>query len=896
MRVLSPRGTLCILLCNSHRPLVNPGQHVLWGELIAEPGAWLAVQVRASASGTVSAVERTHIAIIADDDQPAAPVLFPPLSPHAQTREAVIERARAAGMVGQGGAGFPTHAKLSAQHIHTLVVNAVECEPFLAADYRRMGESPEEVAAGIRIAAKTLGATTAVIAFKPVSRAYVGHVGRCVKDVPFKLKELHGGYPAGEGKLIIKALGGPAIRRPDIEQDYGYIVLNVHTLYRLARAVELGEPVTRRALTLAGDRMPVPCTCDVPIGMSFEEVFRQTGNDGLPRSQPLRLGGPMMSPETTDRHLPVTPRTLGILAFDPHHAPTLVSHCVGCRNCQLACPLHLQPYEIHHAVHGRSHAALAGLHLEQCIECGACEYYCSTNIPLMSAIREAKRMVNLPVLPFAAPALHRAQRYLPDCAYVAMALVPMILFSMWQFSAYALALWTACAAGAVGAEWLFNAVARGARTATHTVLDCTALVTGLLLAAALPAGFPPLIALSAAAIGIVCFKSIAGGVGRNFLNPALVIRALLLVIFPRAMTTWPPPSHAAVDALTTATPLNYIQHHGMDSLIGSTTILPLLRDLALGKHSGSMGEIPIVLCLACGMFLLVLRIINWRIPAFFLAGFIAAFVCTPAQSWSVETCQCLLVHLCSGGLVIGAFFYLTDSVGLPDFPLAGYAVAFIAGALVMVIRDNGYYPEGVTYGILGAQLLRPALDLAGRNILAFRRGTHSAWLRNWVRAHLPHGAVAAIVVAMAMLIPPHVIPPVVVGGVTLPPSILAAVSNHWGWHIEADVPGYAAPLRVAFDITFRGIVSNVVIVSHHETHGIGSQCADARGAAFRAMFNGLRFDTIALRDPEAEKDDRDTTIDAISGATVTCNNICHGVRNAADDLNTFFPFAGQGAQ
>ena len=883
---VAPAGVLRVPLAPGQLPLVARGAAVVWGQVIAEPHERFAVRAHASCSGVVTDVSAKEIAIAAAAQQPAAPVLLAPLPASDWTKEHVAARAREAGLLGQGGAGFPTFVKLSAAGIHTLVVNAVECEGYLTCDYRRMLESAAEVMSGVAIAARVLGAARVVVGYEPHYRAAIEALQPHAADLPVTWKCVGDGYPSGEGKLIIAAIGGPVIRRPAIEQDFGYIVLNVNTLYRLARAVLQGEPLTRRTMTLGGGLMLAPGNFDVPIGLSLAELFRQTGNDALPAGQPLRLGGPMMSPETIQCDTPVTQRSLGVLALPSAAVPTCITHCIGCFRCKETCPVGLSPNEFHYAVRDSNTAALRQLHLEQCIECGSCEYACPVNVPLIRAIQDGKHALNQRSMAFAPPALHHAARYLPDCFHVALALLPLLLFSCWQWGWSALAVWLAGAIGAVGAEWVFYRISKGTQAAWECVRDCTALVTGLVLAASLPAGFPPLLVAVAAGCGLLFMKLLNGGVGKNMFNPAMVARAALLFLVPRAMTTWPAPRHAAIDALTTATPLGHIHEHGADYLVSCAPAGTLLRELLVGNHAGSLGEVSIVLCLIAGAYLIALRIVKWQTPLLFIGGFVLAFLAHHVATGHRPDWYLLAIHLCSGALVVGSIFYVTDYVGASNYRGGRYFLMLCAGALTYLLRERGYYPEGVCYAILAAQMLRPVSDLIGRALLVHKQWDNVSTLLAWTRGHalriIAGGALAALTVLASGMLPradARTCPAV------WPACIRAAASNAWGWRLTAEVPGYNAPMVVAFDVTRAGIISNLCILSCHETRGIGSTVAGERGAAFRHSFDGRHFDDLALRGLAEKGETDEGTVDGISGATISCNNIVLGVRNAVNDFN-----------
>ncbi|NLF39737.1 RnfABCDGE type electron transport complex subunit C [bacterium] len=888
---IEPRGDVRLPLSDAQRPVAAAGDHVAWGQVVAEPAADLGVYLHASVSGTVTEIAGPHIAVRPDARQPDGPLRMRAIPESEWTREIIAARAREAGLTGHGGAGFPTFVKLCARNIHTLVINAAECEPYITCDYRRIVESPREVLDGARIAAAALGARKIVVAYENHYAPAIDVLKEYAADLPVVFSSIGTGYPCGEGKLIIEAIGGPRIKRPAIEQEYGYIVMNVNTAFALAQAVMQGIPVTRRVITVSGANMHRFGNFDVPVGITIQDVLHATGNEAIDPAHPLRLGGPMMSPEILDRLQVITSRTVGVLALPDRTTDTLVAHCVGCFNCRDVCPVHLAPNEIHYAVSHGDRTTLRRLHLEQCIECGACEYTCISNVPLLKSIREGKRMIGLRSVPFAPPAIHRRVAYWPDCLVVALSLLPIIAFSWWEWGWQALGVWWAGATGAVAAEWLYYRAKEGFAAARSHIADCTALVTGLLIAASLPAGFPAAAAALAAALATLLIKLLCGGIGRNMFNPALVARAALLVLMPRAMTTWPAPRHAVIDALTTATPLGHLHEHGPDYLFSKAGTVSLLDQLFIGNHAGSLGEVSIALCIVACLLLAARRIVKWYLPLAYLGGFILSFTAVGMIDGSGFDGRLLLFHLCSGSLVLGAVYYVTDYAGASAF-VSGRCIAnALAGVLTHLFRYKGYYPEGVCYGILAAQACRPAIDATGRYLLAVkwqdtrRLLAETAGRYAWRAAGAAAVAAACCIAAGVM----HAREGASRDG-SLPEGILAVATNGWGCSFTVTAKGYSSPLTFSFDVTTGGIVSNVAIVSEHETIGLGGLIDEAAGVPLRAAVNGRHYDDLLLKGLNEPGEPDEGNIDGISGATITCNELLNTIRNAVADYNDVQPF------
>lgn len=284
---------------------------------------------------------------------------------------------------------------------------------------------------------------------------------------------------------------------------------------------------------------------------------------------------------------------------------------------------------------------------------------------------------------------------------VILALLPTTIYGIYLFGFQALVLVIVTVAAAVGAEWGFRAITRQER---H-IGDCSAIVTGLLLALVLPPSTPIWMAILGAIMAIVVAKEFFGGLGQNPFNPALIGRAFLLMSFPAAMTTWHKPLQGLVDAASTATPLNMVKQgmalKDVAASIGASDVGGLYWQLFLGNRAGSLGETSILLVLVGGIFLIALGVIQFVIPLTILAStalFAFLFGMDP------------LFALLSGGVVFGAFFMATDYATSP-LTIKGKLVYGVGiGLLIVLIRKLGGFPEGVTYAILVMNMLSPFLD------------------------------------------------------------------------------------------------------------------------------------------------------------------------------------------
>ncbi len=276
---------------------------------------------------------------------------------------------------------------------------------------------------------------------------------------------------------------------------------------------------------------------------------------------------------------------------------------------------------------------------------------------------------------------------------VLIALVPATIAAVYFFGAGVLSTVALCIVSAVGCEALIQYVAKR----EITINDLSAVVTGLLLALNLPAGVPWYLAVCGSAFAIIIVKQLFGGLGHNFMNPALAARCFLLISWPVAMTTFLSPT-GGVDAVATATPLTVLAE-------GTATVMPQTADLFLGGVAGSMGETSALALLIGFVYLTIRKVITVRIPFAYL-GTVAIFALISGGPGMV------LFHLLSGGLLLGAFFMATDYVTTPSSPKAQIVFGIGCGVVTMVIRLWGGYPEGVSFSILFMNLFAPLLDKA----------------------------------------------------------------------------------------------------------------------------------------------------------------------------------------
>jgi electron transport complex protein RnfC len=393
------------------RPVVRVGQRVERGEVLAEAGGFVSATLHSPVAGRVAALAPRHhpngrlvdaLEIEADPFStqrlPEAPrPTWQGLSPE----EIALEIQRA-GLVGMGGAAFPTHVKYKlpeGKRVRTLVVNGCECEPFLTTDHRLMVERPDDILRGVEIAASHLGVEETVIGVelnKPDAVAALrqaverrgGDAGGPVRVVPLKVK-----YPQGAEKMLIEALFGIEVPTGGLPLDLGMLVNNVATMAALADWFDHGHPLVERVLTVAGPGVERPANLLVPVGTPVRAVLDHCG--GLhPDTREVVMGGPMMGSPLASLDVPVLKGTSGILAFTEAEArlPTEYT-CIRCGRCVEACPQFLNPSRLARLARAGRYEDMESYHTMDCVECGSCSFACPSGIPIVQLIRVAKSAV-----------------------------------------------------------------------------------------------------------------------------------------------------------------------------------------------------------------------------------------------------------------------------------------------------------------------------------------------------------------------------------------------------------------------------------------------------------------------------------------------------------------------
>lgn len=397
-----PLAERLVLPLNQHigvpsEPVVQIGQRVRGGEVIARCAKQWGVPLHAPTSGIISDIGNHPIAHASGLTTPCI-VITPdgqdemlPFTPQAVPQDPASLKAALlhAGIIGMGGAGFPSFKKISDRQgqIHTLIVNGAECEPFITCDDLLMRERPEEIIQGALIMANALGAKRILLGIEDNKPEAIASMQRTAAGTSIEVCVVPTIYPMGGADQLITQLTGLEVPAEGHSTDLGLIMFNVATLAALYKAIHLGKPVLRRIVTLTGFALERPCNVEVPIGTPFDHLVRWAG---LKQENSRWIqGGPMMGVPISDPHVPVV-KTTNCILVNPPEPETETLPCIRCGACMDACPINLLPQQLYWYIKSGELEKLPALHLKDCIECGCCAYACPSHIPLVQYYRHGK--------------------------------------------------------------------------------------------------------------------------------------------------------------------------------------------------------------------------------------------------------------------------------------------------------------------------------------------------------------------------------------------------------------------------------------------------------------------------------------------------------------------------
>ena len=391
-----------------NEPLVKVGDQVKVGQKIAEARAFVSAPVHSSVSGKVKSIEKyfhpvigKSQAIIIENDKKYETIEFKKIdNVDTLKKEEIVSIIKDSGLVGLGGATFPTHVKLSVPEgktIDTLVINGAECEPYLTCDHRIMIEKTEEVLKGINIASRALGVKNVFLAIEENKLSAVFTVEKVLQklnkkfgNTPIKVIVLETKYPQGGEKQLIKAILKREVPPGKLPLDVGVVVQNVGTCFAIYEAVYEGKPLIERALTITGSCVKNSGNFSVRLGTPLREVVNHCGGF---TEEPAKIisGGPMMGIAQYSLDIPIIKGTAGIVFLSKKEVEVAEeTPCIRCAKCVDVCPVNLTPTDIMRMVkHSRWHY-LDTLYPTDCMECGSCTYMCPSRIPLVQYIKLAK--------------------------------------------------------------------------------------------------------------------------------------------------------------------------------------------------------------------------------------------------------------------------------------------------------------------------------------------------------------------------------------------------------------------------------------------------------------------------------------------------------------------------
>ncbi len=386
------------------KPVVKAGDKVRAGQLIAEAGGFVSANIYSSVSGTVKSIVKHRVpvqdmgdSIIIENDglYEEAPV-EPPKNVDEMTKEDIIAAVKRAGVVGMGGAGFPTHVKLSPKEpdrIDTIIANCAECEPYLTNDYRRMMETPELVIGGMKCILRIFDKAKGILAIEDNKPDAIELLTSLTKDEPrIEVYPLKTKYPQGSERHIIYACTHRQINSKMLPADAGCIVDNCETLVAINKAVTENKPLLESIVTISGDAINDPRNFRVRTGTSFLELIEEAGGF---KSEPEKIisGGPMMGFAVFDPDVPVTKTSRAMLCFLKDEVSKVSeSPCINCGRCVDGCPEKLIPSQLATYAEHEDYEEFERLFGVECIECGSCSYVCPAKRQLAQAIKSMKKL------------------------------------------------------------------------------------------------------------------------------------------------------------------------------------------------------------------------------------------------------------------------------------------------------------------------------------------------------------------------------------------------------------------------------------------------------------------------------------------------------------------------
>ncbi|HZJ00005.1 MAG TPA: electron transport complex subunit RsxC [Gemmatimonadaceae bacterium] len=383
--------------------IVSKGAHVERGDMIAAADGWMSSPVHASAAGWIDDIiwaphpdgtmaQAVRLRVERYSPQVSRPRLVPDW--HGLTRKQVVQAVQDAGVVGLGGAAFPTHVKLAPPDdlkVDTIVLNGAECEPYLTSDHRVMVEYATRVHFGIRIMMHALGAARAIVGIERNKPDAIAEMERTKpSDLDITILPLTVKYPQGAEKMLVKAVLNREVPSGKLPAHVGVIVQNVGSAATLAEVFETGMPLIERIVTVSGKGVRRPGNLIVPVGTMLRDLLAFCGGTTADAAEIL-FGGPMMGLPQRDLDVPLLKGTSGVVVLTEDEIRDVVSYpCIHCGRCLDACPMYLNPSFLGDLAKAGRVEEMETNHLADCMLCGSCSYVCPSNIPLAQLFQASK--------------------------------------------------------------------------------------------------------------------------------------------------------------------------------------------------------------------------------------------------------------------------------------------------------------------------------------------------------------------------------------------------------------------------------------------------------------------------------------------------------------------------
>lgn len=389
------------------KPTVSVGDTVKMGQIIGEAGGFISANIVSSVSGKVTKIEqrltgsgaKANCVVIENDGEYEAVEGFGEERDYtALSKEEIRQIIKDAGIVGMGGAGFPTNVKVTPKNedqIDYVIINGAECEPYLTSDYRLMLEKPEQLIMGLKVLLRLFDNAKGIIAIEDNKPEAISKLSYLTQDEPMiSVKALKTKYPQGAERQVIYVTTGRKIYSKMLPADAGCVVDNVQTVLAVYDAVCRSIPSISRVMTLTGDAMAKPQNFEVKFGMSHAELLEEAGGLVEGGAEKIISGGPMMGMAMYDLNVPITKTSSSILAMSKDEvAACEPTNCIRCGRCATVCPSHLVPQKMAEAANRSDLELFQKLNGMECYECGTCTYVCPAKRRLTQSFKQARRAV-----------------------------------------------------------------------------------------------------------------------------------------------------------------------------------------------------------------------------------------------------------------------------------------------------------------------------------------------------------------------------------------------------------------------------------------------------------------------------------------------------------------------